>query len=90
MSINILNKNQRLLSLSTLDEELENSINRESSLPLIQKNSALSNKIKTFPIKIKQINSYINSSATGNSFENKEKNNELLERRNENIRRNLN
>jgi hypothetical protein len=56
---------------------------------LIDKQINSTMKIKIFSIKINQVNSE-NSFATGKPFDLKEKNEEFLEKRNENIRRILN
>ena len=70
-----------LPNLSSLSEADEFSSDLETLN--ISNQNRLPKKIKTFAIKIKQIT----TSANGNLFDLKEKNQELLERRNGNIQR---
>ena len=67
--------------LFSSNEAVEFSSDLEISLISLQNN--FPKKIRTFPLKIKQIK----TSENGNLFDLKEKNEELLEKRNENIQR---
>jgi hypothetical protein len=78
----------QVVSNFSLNFEEESYLNFENEFEclLISQQKNFSKKTKLFSLKINQVNTM---SATGNSFDLKEKNQELLEKRNENIQRDL-